>query len=338
MKFGLMIRGQYPREDNMGERFHEILAQARLASDLGFDCITKGSHYAAAPLQDLQQMPFLARIAAEAPRCRLNAGLVLLPLHKPLDIAEQLGSLDVISGGKVIFTAGLGYRDVEFRGFGTYRRERVKRFEENLIAIKRLWAEESVSMEGSHFELIDARLSCRPLQRPRPPIWIGANADPGIRRAARMADSWLIPAHNRIDTLLPQIEVYKRALDEAKQPWPDELPMRRELFVARTREEAFRLCRPSLEMKYQAYQQWGQDKELPEGDNSFDKMFEELVEGRFIIGDPNEVTEEIISLCRPTGVNHLIISIHWPGMENQVALDAMQLFAEEVMPRVREAT
>ncbi|MCH9671864.1 MAG: LLM class flavin-dependent oxidoreductase [Gammaproteobacteria bacterium] len=337
MRFGLMIRGQYPQGDDMVARFDELLEQARLANTLGFDCITKGSHYAGAPLQDVQQLPFLARIAAEAPNCRLNAGLVLLPLHKPLDIAEQIATLDIISGGKVIFGCGLGYRDVEFNGFGTERKHRAPRFEENLEAIKRLWTEDNVSMVGSHFELKDATLSAKPVQKPYPPIWLGANAEPGIRRAARVADCWYIPPHNRVDTILTQLDTYKRALDETKRPWPEELPMRREVFVARTREEAIRLCRPSLEQKYKAYHQWGQDKEMPTGDDDLGQAFDELIKGRFFIGSPDEVADDILAMCRPTGVNHLVMSIHWPGMENQVALDAMQLFAEEVMPRVREA-
>src|SRR5439155_12232246 len=102
-----------------------------------------------APWRDFQQFPFLCRMMAEAPDLRLNFGLVLLSLHKPLDIAEQIASADVMSGGRVIFGVALGYRDVEFLAFGTTRKERVKRFEENLAAIRRLWIEDSVDMVGS---------------------------------------------------------------------------------------------------------------------------------------------------------------------------------------------
>src|SRR3989442_6642998 len=97
---------------------------------------------------------------------RLNFGLILLSLHKPLDIAEQIATVDVMSGGKVIFGVALGYREVEFLAFGTTQRERVKRFEENLEAIKRLWTEDVVDMTGSHFTLQDAALGSRPVQKP----------------------------------------------------------------------------------------------------------------------------------------------------------------------------
>ncbi len=334
IRFGLMIRAQYPRQDDMVKRFDEICAVARLAEQLGFDCITKGMHYGASPLGDYQQIPFLARIMAEAPSCRLNAGVVLLSLHKPLDIAEQFATLDVMSKGKVILGVALGYRDLEFKAFGTTQGERVSRLEENLIAIRRLWTEDRVSMKASHFELDEVTLGMGPVQKPHPPIWMGANADPAIRRAARLADCWYIPPHNRVDTVLRQLDVYRRELEDCGKPFPDELPMRREVFVADNRKEALRLCGPALESKYQAYVAWGQDKPMPEGDE-LDLALEELLKDRFLIGSPDEVTEAILDIVRPTGVNHLIIGTHWPGMETSVAMDSMQRFAEEVMPRVR---
>ena len=106
-----------------------MVEQARLADELGYSCITNGMHYSSAPWQDFQQLPFLCRIMAEAPHMRLNFGLILLALHKPLDIAEQIATVDVMSGGKVIFGVALGYREVESLAFGTTQRERVKRLE-----------------------------------------------------------------------------------------------------------------------------------------------------------------------------------------------------------------
>ena len=96
--------------------------------------------------------------------------MVLLPLHKPLDVAEQIATLDVMINGKMIFGTGIGYRDVEFKTFGTSRSEAATRFEENLEAIKRLWTEETVTISGSHFALDDASCTLKPVQEPHPPI------------------------------------------------------------------------------------------------------------------------------------------------------------------------
>ena len=74
-----------------------------------------------------------------APSLRLIPGVVLLPLHKPLEVAEQIATLDVMSGGKVVFGCGIGYREVEFKAFGTTLKQAGPRFEECLEAVKRLW-------------------------------------------------------------------------------------------------------------------------------------------------------------------------------------------------------
>ena len=336
MRFGLIIRGQYPQGDDMRVRLKEDLDAAKRAEELGYDCIGKGSHYSSHPFQYIQQIPYLCQVALVAPKLRLIPGVVLLPLHSPLHVAEELASLDVMCDGKMIFGAGIGYREVEFNAFGTTMKKSGQRFEECLTAVKRLWSEDFVTMEASYFKLDNANCTVMPVQKPMPPIWIGANANIGIRRAARMADTWFINPHNKIDTIALQMEVYKRALDECGKPMPDELPMAREVFVARTRQEAIRLARPYLEIKYNAYRDWGQDKVMPAGD-AFNHDFDELTKDRFLFGSPTEITEQILVLKRRFGVNTVILGIHWAGMPANLAMDQMQLISEEVFPAVRSA-
>ncbi len=115
MQFGLVVRGQFHLGNDFQARFAEIVEQARLAEKLGFASITKTSHYSTHPLQSFQQLPVLARLSGETDKLRLNAGVILLSLHKPLDIAEQLATIDIMSGGRVIFGVALGYREEEFR-------------------------------------------------------------------------------------------------------------------------------------------------------------------------------------------------------------------------------
>lgn len=336
MDLSLNIRGQYPQGDDMPARLDELLEQVRLAEALGFKAITKSQHYSSTPFQEIQQIPFLSRAAAEVTSLKLITSITLLPLQKPLDMAEQLAALDLISGGNLIFGAGLGYRDVEFKAFGTTGRDRVARFEENLNAIKRLWTEETVSLKGSHFELDDATCSLKPVQDPHPPVWIGANADVAIERAARLGDSWMINPHNRIDTIVQQIEVYKRALDKAGKPMPETLPISREMFVGKSRDDAIRQAEPYVAAKYAAYHAWGQDKQMPEGDNDLGMAYEELQDGRFIFGSVDEVAEQIIALARATGVNQLGCPVQWVGMPQSHVIEQMHLMAEEVLPRVRQ--
>jgi alkanesulfonate monooxygenase SsuD/methylene tetrahydromethanopterin reductase-like flavin-dependent oxidoreductase (luciferase family) len=333
-RFGLVVRGQAGEGEDIVRRFHETLGLVRLADRLGFDSITKTAHYSAHPFQMLQLVPMLARFAAEAPRLRLNAGVLLLPLLSPLHVAEEFATLDVITNGKIILGVGLGYRDVEFKAFGVPRRERARRFEANLIAIKRLWTEDKVRMKTPYFELDDASCAPQPRQKPHPPIWVGANADPAIERAARLGDCWYIGPAIAIPALERQIELYKRALDAAGKPFPTELPMRREVFVAKTKAEAIRLCAPYLGAKYAAYHAWRQD--MPDDDRGLGQAFDNLIGDRFLIGSPDEVAEQMLVLRRRLRINHLVMSTEWAGMPESLATETIEMLAKEVFPRVRQ--
>ena len=125
MKFGLGLSVQHSPDDSQAGRFLEHLDQVRLAAAVGFDSVWASQHYLSAPFSYFQPIPVLSRVAAEAGTMSLGTGVLLLPLHHPVDIAEQLATLDVISGGRFIFGVGLGYRDAENRALGQNPRERV---------------------------------------------------------------------------------------------------------------------------------------------------------------------------------------------------------------------
>ena len=132
------------------------------------------------------------------------------------------------------------------------------------------------------------------------------------------------------------MDVYKRALDEAGKPFPAEMPMMREVFVAPTRAEAIRLARPYLEVKYKAYRDWGQDKVMPAGDH-FDLDFEDLLADRFLFGSPAEVTEQMLTLIKRFKINTFLLGIHWAGMPATLASEQMHMIAEQVFPAVQSA-
>ncbi|MBI3328983.1 MAG: LLM class flavin-dependent oxidoreductase [Nitrospinae bacterium] len=334
MKFGLLVSKQHPAGVSMVERFREHIDQVRAARDAGFDLIVMGQHYLSTPFQEMQTLPTLARLAAEAGPMRVGATVLLLPLLNPVDVAEQVATLDVICEGRFIFGVGLGYRDEEYEAFGVQRGERVARLVECLSVIKRLWTEEEVNHRGRFLQLTQARMVLRPIQKPHPPIWFAANNDGAVDRAARLGDTWVINPHAKLSILEHQMTRYRKTLQEAGKPFPAELPMIKELYVAPDRNTAIQECRPFLETKYKAYASWGQDKALPQED-SFDLAFEELVQDRFIIGDPDDCVRELRRYANVLGVNHFIFRIQWPGMEQAKVLRTIRLLAEHIMPALQ---
>src|SRR5438067_9221513 len=118
MNLELILANQYPQGESMARRIDEVVEQVDLMRELGYDLIVLGQHHLATPFQQPSSVPFLARLAANAGHMRIGVTVFLLPLHNPVDIAEQVATLDAISHGKMIFGGGLGYRPEECAGFG----------------------------------------------------------------------------------------------------------------------------------------------------------------------------------------------------------------------------
>jgi alkanesulfonate monooxygenase SsuD/methylene tetrahydromethanopterin reductase-like flavin-dependent oxidoreductase (luciferase family) len=256
----------------------------------------------------LQRAPMPARFTAEAQRLRLNAGVVLLPLLSPLHVAEEFATLDVISAGKIIPGAGLGYRDIEFKTFGVPRRERAGRFEKNLIALRRRWTEEKVTMKTRYFELDGASCLPKRVQNPHPPIWVSANADPAIQRAARLGDCWYIGPGIEIATIERQMMLYRRTLDAAEKPFPTELPMRRECSSRRPATRRSGSARP-----ISAPNMLLTTPGIRIFHSGFDQKFGNLIGDRFLIWSADEVAEQVLSIHRRLGVNHLVKARNEPA-------------------------
>ena len=147
-------------------------------------------------MSQLQLIPFLARLAAEAGQMTGVAGVLLLELHNPVEVAECIASLDVIWRGNFVFGVGLGYREVEFDAFKVPKGQRVRRFEQGLEIVKRLWTEDKVTAETDVCTLVErdpdvparaaptsADLDRRQRRRGRPPR--GAPGRRLVREPAR---------------------------------------------------------------------------------------------------------------------------------------------------------
>src|SRR5215468_9521253 len=154
MKVGIFITNQHRLATDMVGALEEQFVMVRHARDRGWNSLLTGQHYLnEGDNQQLQSVPFLARLAAEAGEMTIGLGILLLNLHNPVYTAETVATLDVIARGNFIFGVGLGYPDVEFDAFGVPRGERVRRLEEYLDLIQRLWTEDCVSYEDASCRL-----------------------------------------------------------------------------------------------------------------------------------------------------------------------------------------
>lgn len=334
MKVGVFLTNQHPPGSDMAAALDDQHVMTRLARDRGWDAVATGQHYLSEGLSQLQLVPFLARLAAEAGHMTGIAGVLLAGLHNPVEVAECIASLDVIWRGNFVFGVGLGYRDVEFDAFKVPKGRRVRRFEECLDVVKRLWTEDRVSVDNEVCTLSGVTLTCRPVQRPHPPIWVAADSDSAVRRAARVGDTWFVNPHATTATITRQMGLYRAELARLGKPFPRVLPFFKEIFCAKDTRTALELAGPHLAQKYRAYAAWGQDAVLPGGD-TFHQPFETLLRDRFVLGSPEECYEQLRPCWEEVGATFLVLRTHWSGMPLGHALGSMQLISDELLPALR---
>jgi alkanesulfonate monooxygenase SsuD/methylene tetrahydromethanopterin reductase-like flavin-dependent oxidoreductase (luciferase family) len=334
MRFGISISGlqQQPRGGDMRDTLREVVGWVRLARDLGFDYLVAGQHFLAEPYEYLQPLPLLARLAEEAGDMRMGATL-LLPLHHPVALAELSATLDVITGGRLIIAAARGYRQVEYSAFGVPAAEAAGRAVECIHCLRGLWSGEPFTFEGRYHRLRDATIGILPIQKPHPELWVSANADAAVMRAARLGLPWNVNVHADLATIERQVGAYREAALRGGHDPGVQLPMGRELYCAPTREQALEEAGRYLYDKYQTYATWEQDRVLP-GAPSFRIAFAELARDRFIVGSPAECAEDLRRYAR-LGIGQIHLRMSWPGMPAALSRRSLELFAAEVIPGLR---
>jgi alkanesulfonate monooxygenase SsuD/methylene tetrahydromethanopterin reductase-like flavin-dependent oxidoreductase (luciferase family) len=330
-RLGLFLSAQHPPEMAPAQIARDCCEQTALARDLGFDDVSAGQHFLSQPYQMLQTVPLLARVAAEAGEMRVCSGILLLTLLNPVEVAENAATLDAVTDGRFVLGLGLGYRREENDAFGLPER-RLRIFEQKLDVVRRLLEGEAVTAEGHGFRLDGQRLALRPAQRPRPPIWLAANSDDAVLRAARDADAWLLNPHTNLSQLERQMVLYRAERERCGLAAAVELPIVKELYVGEDDASALRTVQPYLAGKYEAYVQWGQDEVLP-ADDTLRQDFARLAEGgRFIVGGPETCARGLREHVDRLGVTTFLFRFQWPGMPQELVLASMRRAAEAVFP------
>ena len=128
-------------------------------------------------------------LAAVAPGLELVTSVIILPQRQAALVAKQAAEVDVLTGGKLRLGVGIGWNAVEYEALGMDFHNRARRFEEQIELMRRLWTEPSVNFQGKYHRVTAAGINPMPVQRPIP-VWIGASAEPAIKRAAEMADGY----------------------------------------------------------------------------------------------------------------------------------------------------
>jgi alkanesulfonate monooxygenase SsuD/methylene tetrahydromethanopterin reductase-like flavin-dependent oxidoreductase (luciferase family) len=337
MKLGIYLNSQHPVSDDASVRLAETLEQVRLIRSLGFDSIWAGEHHVTPGFHFFPQFPLLQRVAAEAEGLWIGTNVNLLPLHNPIEIAEVAAFLDIATGGRFIFGAGLGYRPEEYEMFRVPMAERVSRFNEAIDIIKKLWSEDKVTYRGKHWQFTDATIAPKPMQKPRPPIVVGAQVEAAIARAARIGDGWLLVPIPTLDQLAKQMNFYTTARKAAGLPNSPHICRLLEVGCGRDDEAAYARVAPFLMEKYKSYFSWGLEGLKLDPDASPEQQFRDLAVNRFAVGSPAKVIDMLVAQHR-AGITHLSMRVSWPGMAQKDILSGIEMLGRDVLPEVCRRT
>ena len=264
----------------------------------------------------------LVVLAVEAEGMTFGLAILLLAMQNPVIVAENSASLDWITGGNYVLGVGLGYRREEFQALNVDFEKRVERFEEAIPLIRRLWTEGQVTHQGKHFTVGGLRASIKPKTVGGPPIWVGGDVMAAVRRAARLGCPWIVPPTMVFDDIVERIAAYKKVQVEAERQIEGGQPIIREVVIGRTKREAMDAAGAALLAKYESYASWGQTDTKQE--NSLADTFDEFSKDRFIIGDEEEVVDEILRYKEAFGVDDFLVRIQWPGFDQGGVLEALE--------------
>ena len=171
-----------------------LYAYAQRAEALGFESLWAWDHVILGvepSFPILDAVGTLTAIAARTSRIKLGTGVLVLPLRNPTVAAKALGTLDVISKGRLILGVAAGWYAREFDAVGVPFKRRGRLFERNLDILTRLWTEDRVTLQVDEHNLREAVMRPRTFQKPRPPILIGGYVDAVLKRVATSGDGWL---------------------------------------------------------------------------------------------------------------------------------------------------
>ena len=332
------------RDPSDPDPFRQTFELARIAEEAGFDTLTLGHHHFM-PGNASDPLTVLAAVAARTTRIRLGTGIFQLAIHNPVRVAEQLATVDQLSGGRVTLGVGTGWWPLEYEVHGSSYRERGARTEEALEILRLVLGGEKTAYEGRFFRFPELTVHPRPVQVPRPPLWVAGVVDAAVERAARLGDAWLCGPVQSLARAKSCLEVYRAACQRLGRQ--DDWVLRRFAWIGRDREQVMGEVLPRYVEGLLAH--WRESVEEPEERALLARIDageavspEEITRDRLLIGAPGDLIEQIRRFQRETGCTHVhaAFGAGLPARESEVSTlgafeeqaTMLRLFGEQVIP------
>jgi len=344
MKFGIIVNRKMI-DRNSSDPYRKLFSYLREMEELGYDLGWCGQHRFSdttafggdTASEPSAPLAMLSALMARTTTMKFATNIMLLPAHHPVEIAEEINTIQELSNNRFILGAGIGYKPDEFENVGWNFKTRAKRFEECLEILRLALTGEAFSYHGKHFTLENIKVTPPPLPGTHTPLWIGAVSEPAMLRAARLGDGWEISFAEHMLELAEKVKRYKALAAEHGRP--STLVLMRDVHVVPTKDKIDSNFLPNIIKVWQSYNDIGSKADRDELSNEV--MFgdrkvslEEFAPHRAVVGTPDDCIREMQSIEKlidpewffitPTGV---------PDPEQQIK--ELRLFAREVMQHFR---
>jgi len=323
--------------------YRETYDLARLAEECGYDTVTIGHHHFM-PGNLADPLTFLATVAARTSTIRVGTGIFQLPIHNPVRVAEQVATIDELSGGRISLGVGLGWWPLEYEVMGSEFRSRGARMEEALQILRLVWTQEDVAFAGRFWSFPELTVHPRPVQDPRPPLWVAGVADAAVDRAARLGDAWLCGPVQSLAKARACLDVYEAGCARAGTR-PDWI-LRRYAWVGADRRQVMEEVLPAyvdglMEHWRESVEDDAEQALFARIDAGEDVSAEEIAADRLLYGAPEDAIVQIQRYRDLTGCDHVhaAFGAGLPGTGALASLgtyteiaEMIRLFGREVIP------
>ena len=327
MKFGLFGGAVAKRgSESMDSVGYRVFIDYVIEADrLGYHSLFVVEHHFSGIGQVSATTNLLGYLAGLTSRIRLGTGVLVLPWHNPVMLAEQLSTVDLVSGGRLDVGIGKGYRDIEFNGFAVPKDEAHARYEESLEIIKKAWlSTERFDVDTEHWKFNDIIVEPAPVQKPHPPLWVGAGRPESIRTAAENGFHVLIDQFSNLAKTAERLGNFKSGCEKAGREFdPMQLALNRTVIVTESAAET----EAAMAQRVEAQKKIDQFGKLPGNEPTSYDNSDYAEDDAYIIGQPDEVIGRL-RVLEEMGFAYILITTVG-GKEK------LRLFSAEVMPAFR---
>ncbi len=239
INFGTFLLMQSPSARSSKEIYARGVEMALAAETLGFNNVWLAEHHFSTYGYLSRPAQLATYIAAKTTRIRVGTAVIVVPLHHPLVIAEEIATLDLLSGGRLDVGLGRGYQPYEFERFGLELESGRARWEESIDILLKAFEGQPFSYDGKLFKIPETTVFPQPLQQPRPPIWITAQSPESVEAAVRRGFNVLTGGFGvPIERMAEFRRLFDRLVGEFKPPHPLRVGVQRAVYVAESQADA----------------------------------------------------------------------------------------------------